>query len=88
MGAHERTTNGSPVMTAAQAARLAVYVNVRHGVGICCTPVVSEVDPSCFGVDLHLRGNPQHAKVWLYSRKEVNDAADRLWCIAFPEIPE
>ena len=87
MEANEPTTSGEASMTAAQAARLATYANVRHAMNMCATAIVSDLDPNCFGVRVHLRGGRQCVHVWKYSRQAINDAADSLYIFAFPDVP-
>ncbi len=80
-------------MTAKEAARLAIYVGIRYGVGICATPIRALDTPAFLGrrtleyaLDLHLRGNPEHEYCYDFRRSVVESAIDALWLRIFPDI--
>jgi hypothetical protein len=80
-------------LTAKEASRLAIYVGIKFGVGICATPL-RDCDvpngnpnpPGDYALDLHLRGNPEHVYVHEFRRSVVESAIDELWLRIFPDI--
>jgi hypothetical protein len=80
-------------MTAKEASRLAIYVGVRYGVGICATPLRAIDAPGCrwdltdgYALDIHLRGNCHHTYCHEFRRSTVEHAIDELWLEIFPDI--
>jgi hypothetical protein len=80
-------------MTAKEAARLAIYVGIKYGVGICATPIRG-IDapgmpfdaPGGFALDIHLRSNCHHEYCHEFRRSTVEHAIDALWLRIFPDI--
>jgi hypothetical protein len=80
-------------LNAKEAARLAIYVGIRYGVGICATPLRCRDVPlgqfdngSTYALDLHLRGNPEHVYCYEFRRSLVESSIDALWLKIFPDI--
>ena len=80
-------------MTDKEVSRLAIYVGIRYGVGICATPLRAIDAPGCpfdhtsgYALDIHLRGNCHHTYCHEFRRSVVESAIDELWLEIFPDI--
>ena len=74
-------------MTEREACRLCVYLQHRHGYGICATPEPSSEDPDCYNVRVHLAGVPRYRVITVFRREPADKVIEQLWGQQFPEIP-
>ena len=73
-------------MTDKEASRLAIYVGIRYGVGICATPRLIDLGADNYVIDIHIAGCPEHLWCEQFRRSAVESCIDGLWKLIYPDI--
>ena len=73
-------------MTDKEASRLAIYVGIRYGVGICATPRLIDLGADNYVIDIHIAGCPEHLWCEQFRRSAAESCIDGLWLLEFPDI--